>query len=447
MNSHYDVIICGTSFKEAILGGLISSNGKKVLQLDINDYYGGEAASLSLNSMIKKFNKSIEYDVAKWGNNRDWNIDLIPKFIMSNGKLVKILLKTKVKDYIQFSVVNDAFVYQPTSSWLGFKNSIHRIPSSETEILSSGLIPLTEKLRGRNFFRLIANWRAEDPATFGGFNPRSDLMKYVYNKYNLNPNIRDFVGHAVALEYNDEYLNKPFGVIIPKLTLYMRSVLKYGKSPFIYPLYGLSTLPEGFSRLCAVHGGTFVLRAEINKIVTDENEKIKGVKFNNGQLITCDKLICSPNYVHYIDKNIPMKKTQKVIRVINILNHSIKETNNSNSCQIIFSQKQLKRKNDVYLVVLGSEFGVCPEGKYLSIISSIVETENPLEELKIPLSFLEDIEQQFVYITDLYEVASATKQDNIYVTNSLDPMSHFEKATQEVIDIWEIMEGQKLDLD
>ena len=31
--------------------------------------------------------------------------------------------------------------------------------------------------------------------------------------------------------------------------------LSYGKSPYIYPLYGLGGLPEGFSRLCAINGG------------------------------------------------------------------------------------------------------------------------------------------------------------------------------------------------
>ena len=36
------------------------------------------------------------------GHNRDWNIDLIPKYIMSGGKLVKILLKTRVSRYLEW---------------------------------------------------------------------------------------------------------------------------------------------------------------------------------------------------------------------------------------------------------------------------------------------------------------------------------------------------------
>ena len=37
--------------------------------------------------------------VARYGQNRDWNVDLIPKFIMADGKLVKILITTKVTRY------------------------------------------------------------------------------------------------------------------------------------------------------------------------------------------------------------------------------------------------------------------------------------------------------------------------------------------------------------
>lgn len=37
------------------------------------------------------------------------------------------------------------------------------------------------------------------------------------------------------------------------------SVNQYGASPFLYPLYGLGGLPEGFSRLCGLNGGVFML--------------------------------------------------------------------------------------------------------------------------------------------------------------------------------------------
>ena len=47
----YDVIVLGTGLTECILSGLLSVDGKKVLHMDRNDYYGGESASLNLTQV------------------------------------------------------------------------------------------------------------------------------------------------------------------------------------------------------------------------------------------------------------------------------------------------------------------------------------------------------------------------------------------------------------
>lgn len=53
---------------------------------------------------------------------------------------------------------------------------------------------------------------------------------------------------------------------IKSIQLYVRSLERYGKSPYIYPMYGLGGLPEGFSRLCAIHGGTFMLQCPVEEV-------------------------------------------------------------------------------------------------------------------------------------------------------------------------------------
>jgi Rab GDP dissociation inhibitor len=63
----------------------------------------------------------------------------------------------------------------------------------------------------------------------------------------------------MALETSDDYLDRPANVPCEAIQLYAYSLERYGKSPYIYPIYGLGGLPEGFSRLCAIHGGTFML--------------------------------------------------------------------------------------------------------------------------------------------------------------------------------------------
>ena len=97
-DGEYDAIILGTGLKECIISGLLAVNGKKVLCVDRNDYYGGDCASLNLTKLYEKFDQGEPMEGL--GSNRDYNVDLIPKFIMACGKLVKILLHTRVTRYL-----------------------------------------------------------------------------------------------------------------------------------------------------------------------------------------------------------------------------------------------------------------------------------------------------------------------------------------------------------
>jgi len=46
----------------------------------------------------------------------------------------------------------------------------------------------------------------------------------------------------------DRYLTKPALETIKRIKLYSDSLARYGKSPYLYPLYGLGELPQGFAR-------------------------------------------------------------------------------------------------------------------------------------------------------------------------------------------------------
>lgn len=61
------------------------------------------------------------------------------------------------------------------------------------------------------------------------------------------------------------------------------------------------------------------------------------------QVARCKQLICDPSYVS--DR---VTKVGQVIRVICILSHPIKNTNDANSCQIIIPQNQVNRKSGVW---------------------------------------------------------------------------------------------------
>ena len=92
-------LLRGPGLKECILSGLFSVSGKKVLHMDRNDYYGGASASLNLEQLFTQF-KDGKKAPDSLGRARDYNVDIVPKFIMASGNLVKLLLHTDVTKYL-----------------------------------------------------------------------------------------------------------------------------------------------------------------------------------------------------------------------------------------------------------------------------------------------------------------------------------------------------------
>jgi Rab GDP dissociation inhibitor len=452
MNTTYDVIVLGTGLKECMLAGLLAKfpkktpgeekkEGAKILQLDRNGYYGSDSASLNLTNLWKHFNKG---EVPKqYGENRDWNVDLIPKYIMANGSLVKLLLKTNVSQYLEWKAVDGTFVYQYDKGGIfsKAKGVIHKVPATAAEAMKSSLMGLLEKNRFRKFMTFIQDYDAKDPKTQNGLLPDAKFSEF-FKKYGLEPNTIDFVGHAVALYTNDDYLEKKAIVTIDKMQLYMNSFGRYGNSPFIYPVWGLSGLAEGFSRLCALYGGTYMLNRDVDEILFDENGNFRGIK-SQGEEAYGKILITEPSYVEKLKK---VKPTGQVIRRICILNHTVPNTKDVDSCQIIIPQKQVNRKNDIFIAVLNSTHSVCKKGYYLAIISTMVETKDPKAELKPAMDIIGEPLEIFDKVSDIYEPIDTSFKDNIFITTSFDPQSHFENDTDNVIDIYQKITETKLDL-
>ena len=200
-------------------------------------------------------------------------------------------------------------------------------------------------------------------------------MKDVYKKFSLEPNTIDFLGHAVALHVDDKYLEMPAKDTIEKMNLYLDSIGRYGDSPFLYPIYGLGGLPEAFSRLCAIHGGTYMLNTQVDEILFEDG-KVKGIK-SGDQIASAPIIICDPSYA---PKN-KLKPLGKVIRAICLMNHTIPNTGNVQSLQIILPAKQLNKQTDTYISMVSNTHLICAQGFYVAIISATVETNEPEKEI------------------------------------------------------------------
>ncbi|RXH74078.1 hypothetical protein DVH24_021258 [Malus domestica] len=404
MDEEYDVIVLGTGLKECILSGLLSVDGLKVLHMDRNDYYGGESTSLNLNQLWKQF-RGEDKPPETLGSSREYNVDMIPKFMMANGALVRVLIHTDVTKYLNFKAVDGSFVYN--------KGKVHKVPANDVEALKSPLMGLFEKRRARKFFIYVQDYDENDPKSHEGLDLNKVTARELISKYGLDDNTVDFIGHALALQQDDNYLAEPAMDFVKRM--------------------------KAFARLSAVYGGTYMLSKPECK-VEFENGKAIGVT-SEGETAKCKKVVCDPSYLPN-----KVKIVGKVARAICIMSHPIPNTNDSHSVQVILPQKQLGRKSDMYLFCCSYSHNVAAKGKYIAFVLTEAETDNPQVELKPGTDLLGAVDEIFFDTYDRYEPTNQGDGDNCFISASYDATTHFETTVQDVIAMYSKITGKALDL-
>jgi len=284
----------------------------------------------------------------------------------------------------------------------------------------------------------VQDFQENDPKTWKDVDPQRMSAQQLYTKFGLDKNTQDFTGHALALYLNDDYINEPAANLIRRIKLYSDSLARYGKSPYLYPLYGLGELPQGFARLSAIYGGTYMLNTPVDEIVF-EGSSVVGIK-SGGVVAKCKQVFCDPSYVKE-----RVKKTGQVIRCICLLNHPIPNTRDALSTQIIIPQNQVNRKSDIYVSLVSNTHQVSAQGWFIAMVSSKVETGNPELEIKPGLDLLGPIKQKFVSISDYYEPIDDGKDSKVFISKSYDATSHFETTCLDVLDIYKRATGEEFD--
>ena len=108
-------------------------------------------------------------------------MDLIPKFIMACGNLVKILLHTKVTRYLEFKSIDGSYVLKD--------NKVQKIPSTPAEALSSPLMGFFEKRKFRNFLMFLQSYDKEKPSTYlKGMSLDRITCRKMFEEYGLDAN-------------------------------------------------------------------------------------------------------------------------------------------------------------------------------------------------------------------------------------------------------------------
>ncbi|XP_036595699.1 rab GDP dissociation inhibitor beta-like [Trichosurus vulpecula] len=432
LNKDYDVIILGTGLKECVLGSLLASLGKKVLHVDRSARHGGESASLSPLDIAYRYFDVPGSPPATMGCGHAWKLDLLPKFLMAGGQLMKILTRLDALRFLDLRVVDASFLYK--------SGRIHKVPATESEALTSGLMGLFEKRRFRKFFLYALNFDQQDPRTHEGVDPLKTTVRDLFGIFDFGHDVRAFAGHVLALSRTNSYLDHPCLETLAKIQLYALSLAKNGRSPYLYPRCGIGELAQAFGRLTASRGGVFLMNTPVDDILVRDG-RVVGIR-SKSQITGCSQLICDPSYAPGL-----VRRVGQVIRAICILGHPVRNTDGAGSGLVIIPCTQTNRRSDIYVFLASSMHDVAPQGKYIAIVSTAVESTDPEREIQPALELLEPIEQKFFFLSDLHMPNEPGTKSQIFVTTSYDATANFESACHDIKEIYRKVTGSKLNLD
>ncbi|ORD99894.1 GDI1 [Hepatospora eriocheir] len=354
--NNYDYIILETGPVETILSCILAKRGKKVLVVDSNKNYGSEFATYNLHQLedkLKKgyFIKSVTRDKDKFNEllttkSHQWNIDMCPKLLLLESNLKDLLLEYEIDSLVEFSPIVASYI---------FSDQLHPIPRNEITSIKSNLIGFLEKGRLIRFFYNIRSMT-------GKLREKTShrTMRDEFEKYNLSTITRNFIGHAIAMNTNDDYLDQPAYYTYKKIISYIKSVTSYdsSESPFVYPNYGLCDICEGFVRKASLSGAAFMLNSQC-----DINEGI--VKIIDGENNTYDatykKLILNPNQ---LNREIETNNQIYIVICICLKNYLFTGSRN-----ITFLRNEVT-ENDIFCIILDQVTKSCPDGYEIVILST-----------------------------------------------------------------------------
>lgn len=387
-----DCIILGTGITNSILAAACSRIGKSVLHVDKNNFYGDEWASftfqqtidwIKLNYPCDKSLESIPEELID--KSRMFCIDLCPRLLYSNGDMVDLLVKSNVSRYHEFK--NNIRIL----SLIG--DQIHVMPCQRSDVFTSPLLSnLIDKRKLMKFVEICVKYDPvnDTPETSEISKHASlDISTFLTDR-GLNPTLKEYIINSIAMvspgTSTEEACNK--------IKKFMIATERFGRSPFIFPLYGCGEFPQSFCRLSAVFGGTYCLNTQVEsvKICTQEDENNPpstipqeenfSVKFSNSAEEVKSKMLVM-DYTTAIGLNLTSEPTidDKLSRGIVITKMSIMDNSeNLISCMRIPSSDS--NVNLVHLLEINSSVMVCPPNINIVYLWTKSTTDSAKDDLE-----------------------------------------------------------------
>ncbi|CAH0560562.1 unnamed protein product [Brassicogethes aeneus] len=306
--TNFDVVVVGTGIIESIISAAASRIGKTVLHVDSNNFYGGLSSSFNLESFLKLniekrksicmehsslndtetffpinnsdftldevthqwniTNKNKNYSdeensaqediiakeicAKKWlkddllKESRKFNIDLTPKVQYARGDFIELLISSNIARYSEYRSITRVLTW--------FNNTLEVVPCSRSDIFANNKISIIEKRILMKFFTSL-----DDNEDLIIKDYASKTYKCFLTDKKLSKNLIHYILYAISNSTDSTLCLEGIG----NTKKFLKSLGRFGKTPFLYSMFGSGDLPQEFCR------GVFIT----NKSIMDSDNE------------------------------------------------------------------------------------------------------------------------------------------------------------------------------
>ncbi|KAI4462518.1 rab gdp-dissociation inhibitor [Holotrichia oblita] len=348
-------------------------------------------------------------------DSRKFNIDIAPKLQFARGDFVELLISSNIARYSEYRSVSRVL------TWLN--GELEVVPCSRSDVFSNPKVSVIEK---RMLMKLLSACMDSEENEFKASRSGTDFVVYkmfaslcycngfnvdevvpwgqnwknysniktqnyenkTFHAYLKDKKLTDNVIHYVLYAIAMSTIDTPCSEGVENIKRFLNSLGRFGKTPFLYSMYGSGELSQAFCRLSAVFGGVYALNQNLGGFIFDAENKFKG-------LVCGKQVIRASNLVMGIEKSpedfVKSVEVSYISRGIFITNGSVRDSEKEHLTLLFYPLKGGKQLCNV--IELGTLTGTCPKGIYI-VHMFTKQINTPKEDLEECVSKLFQSEKE-----------------------------------------------------
>ena len=331
--SMFDVVIQGTGLVESLCSAALSRSGKKVLHVDIADFYGGAHYSAPIAQFAEHITKYCQTPkIIRRAEEdpklaRQFSLDLLPQLFMANSSLIDKLMESNTAKYLEFQNMDRLVTFKHPETE-GSGAVISRVPLNRSDIFKH--CRWLSPLEMRQLMKLVAQveetLKAKATGTTDEDSADAQTAAEGAKTKETSGSFVDMLRSKFKLSQQTIDLLTLHGQLIPAETAvaegfdrigrFMGSVGRFdGATPFLVAQYGCGELPQNMCRVAAVWGAMFILQRQVTGVQADSETDLLNLTLQNGQVVHAKHFIAPRQALSVEGGNQPSYAMSRVVIV------------------------------------------------------------------------------------------------------------------------------------